>query len=365
MKKTRKSIESKIMRAVLCVLCAICIIFSGCSGGTDDDTTGSDDSTTTSGDNNGGSTGKEEGGSGVETTIFDLHCFTKLKDGTILFSENDYDYDYTDHTAAKAQCKFTEEARDYVEDKFTKLQEKVQAENPAENTFKTVLNDAINLTDRQGNTYDTPRVLADMLDRGIPVFYQETAKYIAQIINNLDGDDQAKFRACYDHLAAKAYENSMIITDEYRGYARLVTIHKDKPEIADKLNELKIDKADTEKTLMNLLKQVAAKQNIEAETLKDSVNLALDIDGLYGLRDSITIRGGVPAQTINYYENWDEAMASLGGRNHRLSPPRARYQYDPSLYGDYDTYPKPMFGDMLDEELRKLQEQTQSYEMGR
>lgn len=364
MKKTRKIVESGIMRAVLCVLCAICIIFSGCSGGTDDDTTGSDDSTTTSGENNGGST-SDNGDGTTETKLkLDLHCFTKLEDGTILFSGEDAYGTIED--AARVQCKYTEEARDYVADKFTKLQEKMQAENPTENTFKTVLNDAINLTDRQGNTYDTPYELADMLDRGIPVFYQETAKYIAQIINSLDKGDQAKFRACYDYLAAQAYERSLTVTKKSNpyGYPTLVTVNKDKPEIKAELSNLKIADQDVEKTLMTLLKQVAAKQSIMAETLKDSVNLALDIDGLYGLRDSVAIQGKVPAQTIDYYENWDEAMASLGGRNHRL-PPRARYQYDPSLYGDYDTYPKPMFSDLLDAELQKLQTQTQSYEMGR
>lgn len=360
MKKTRKIIESRIMRAVLCVFCAICIIFSGCSGGTDDDTTSSDDSTTTSGDNNGGSTGDNGGGSTETELKLDLHCFTKLKDGTILFSENDTDYDYTEHTAAKAQYKFADVAQEYIKIKFASLQEKMQAENPTENTFKTVLNDALNLADRQGDTYNTPYKLCKMLDRGIPVFYQETAKYIAQIINSLDGNDQAKFRACYDYLAAQAYEKSLIVTDD----PTLVTLNQDKPKIANELDGLKIKEVDTEKTLMALLKQVAGKQNIKAETLKDSVNLALDINGLYGLRDSVMIQGGVPTQTRSDYQSWEVVMASLGGRNHRL-PRRARYKYDPSLYGDYDTYPKPMFGDLLDKELQKLQQQTQSYEMGR
>lgn len=315
MKKTRKSVESKIMRAVLCVLCAICIIFSGCSGGTDDDTTSSDDSTTTSGDNNGGSTGGNGSGSTETELKLDLHCFTEIEEYGKLFSgDNKY---VTTEKAAEIQSKYTEEAQGYIKRKFAHLQEQIQKENPTENEFKTVLSDAINLTDRQGNTYDTPHKLADTLDRGIPAFYQETAKYIAQIINNLDGNDQAKFRACYDHLAAKAYENSMIITDEYRGYARLVTIHKDKPEIADKLKELKIDEADTEKILMTLLKQVAAKQSITAKTLKDSVNLALDIDGLYGMRDSILIKAGIPAQTFDQYEGWND----IGGRENALPPP--------------------------------------------
>lgn len=360
MKKTRKSIESKIMRAVLCVFCTICIIFSGCSGGTDDDTTGSDDSTTTSGDNNGGSTGKEEGGSGVETTIFDLHCFTKLENGTVLFSGEDAYGTIED--AAKVQYKFATEAQKYIRIKFENLQDKMQAEDPTENTFKTVLNDALNLTDRQGDTYNTPNRLAMVLDRGIPVFYQETAKYIAQIVNSLDGDDQAKFRACYDHLAAQAYDASLTIDKTSDRYNDLMPIKGEKEEIAAELSKWDIDGKDAEKTLMALLKQVAAKQSITAETLKDSVNLALDINGLYGLRDSVAIQGGVPTQTRSDYQSWEVVMASLGGRNHKL-PHRARYQYDPSLYGDYDTYPKPMFGNMLNDELDKLQ--TQSYEMGR
>lgn len=47
-----------------------------------------------------------------------------------------------------------------------------------------------------------------------------------------------------------------------------------------------------------------------------------------------------------------------------LCPPRARNTYDPSKY-DLQMSRKPMFGDLLDAELQKLQTQTQSYEMGR
>lgn len=47
-----------------------------------------------------------------------------------------------------------------------------------------------------------------------------------------------------------------------------------------------------------------------------------------------------------------------------LCPPRARYTYNPSNYG-WPMSQKPMFGDLLDAELARLQTQTQSYEMGR
>lgn len=297
MKKIEKCIGMRYMGAVLCVLCVLWVMVS-CSSPSSSENDGEAKPTppeATGPDDDGqDTTGEGGGGTGNTDSIFKLHCFTKLKDGTILFSENDYDYDYTDHTAAKAQYKFAKEAQTYIVAKFADLQTKIQAENPDENTFKTVLSDAINLTDRQGETYATPYDLADFLDRGIPAFYQETAKYIAQIINNLDGNDQAKFRACYDHLAVQAYEKSLTVTKKSNpyGYPTLVTVNEDKTTIAAELSNLGIKDADVEKTLIDLLKQVAGKQNIKTETLKDSVNLALDINGLYGLRDSVAIQGG-------------------------------------------------------------------------
>lgn len=282
MKKTRKSVESRIMRVVLCVFCAICIIFSGCSGGTDDDTTSSDDSTTTSGDNNGGTTGGEGEGKDpvVETSIFDLHCFTE---GVKTFSVGG-GYE----GAAEFQYTYTKAAQKYIRDKFTDLQTQMQTENPAENEFKTVLNDALNLTDQNDTAYN----LAILLDRGIPAFYQETAKYIAQIINNLGGNDQAKFRACYDHLAVQAYENSLTLDRNGDTYNHHIPVKGDKEKIAGELKDNDIKDQDVEKTLKELLDQVADNNNIKRDTLKDSVNLALDIDGLYGLHDSVYIQGG-------------------------------------------------------------------------
>lgn len=349
------------MGAVLCVLCVLWVMVS-CSSPSSSENDGEAKPTppeATGPDDDGqDTTGEGGGGTGNTDSIFKLHCFTE---GVTSFNVGG-GYE----GSAKFQSEYTKKAQTYIVAKFADLQTKIQAENPDENTFKTVLSDAINLTDRQGETYATPSELAEMLDRGIPAFYQETAKYIAQIINNLDGNDQAKFRACYDHLAVQAYEKSLTVTKKSNpyGYPTLVTVNEDKTTIAAELSNLGIKDADVEKTLIDLLKQVAGKQNIKAETLKDSVNLALDINGLYGLRDSVAIQGGVPTQTRSDYQSWEVVMASLGGRNHRL-PPRARYQYDPSLYGDYDTYPKPMFGNMLDDELAKLQMQTQSYEMGR
>lgn len=364
MKKTRKIVESGIMRAVLCVLCAACIIYmnTACTTPTsgpeiDDENppvTIPDDPTNPGG--NGGTTTNPDNPKPVEPVEeelkLDLHCFTE---GVTSFNVGG-GYE----GAAKFQSEYTKVAQKYIKDKFTALQTQMQAENPTENTFKTVLNDAVNL---KGTTapYNTAEALTLTLDRGIPAFYGETAKYIAQIVNNLDGDDQAKFRACYDHLAAHAYEKSLTVKEGGKAYATLATVTQDKPEIATELSNLHIANQDVEKTLMTLLKQVAAKQDIQASTLKDSVNLALDIDGLYGLRDSVMVQGGVPAQTRSSYQNWDVAVP--GGRENML-PPRARYSYDPMKYG-YTMYQKPMFNNMLDKELQKLQQQTQSYEMGR
>lgn len=299
MKKTRKIVESGIMRAALCVLCAACIIYmnTACTTPTsgpeiDDEVTTNPIDPTNPGGNGDSTDDKEEGKDPVvEELKLDLHCFIENEDGTKV---DHFAQGVGYEGAAEFQSKYTKAAQKYIKDKFTDLQTQMQTENPTENTFKTVLNDAINLTDRQGETYATPFDLADMPDRGIPAFYQETAKYIAQIINNLDGNDQAKFRACYDRLAAQAYEKSLTVTKKSNPdeYPTLVTVNEDKATIAAELSNLGIKDADVEKTLMTLLKQVACKQNIKAETLKDSVNLALDINGLYGLHDSVYIQGG-------------------------------------------------------------------------
>lgn len=294
MKKTEKCIGMRYMGAVLCVLCVLWVMVS-CSSPSSSENDGEAKPTppeATGPDDDGqDTTGEGGGGTGNTDSIFKLHCFIENEDGTKV---DHFAQGVGYEGAAEFQSKYTKAAQKYIKDKFTDLQTQMQTENPTENTFKTVLNDAINLTDRQGETYATPFDLADMPDRGIPAFYQETAKYIAQIINNLDGNDQAKFRACYDRLAAQAYEKSLTVTKKSNPdeYPTLVTVNEDKATIAAELSNLGIKDADVEKTLMTLLKQVACKQNIKAETLKDSVNLALDINGLYGLHDSVYIQGG-------------------------------------------------------------------------
>lgn len=344
MKKTEKCIGMRYMGAVLCVLCVLWVMVS-CSSPSSSENDGEAKPTPpeATGPDDDGQDTTGEGGGGTENTdsIFKLHCFTEIEKYGKLFSGDV-------ENVAEIQSKYVEEANEHLETKTRLLKDNTQDKNGLEGILNKTINDMYLYVQD-----------AYALDNYIPRYYEHTSKYIAQIINNLDNNkDQEKFRACYDCLAIQAYENSMVVKKENHSYSTLVTIHKDKPEITKRLNKLEIDDKDVEETLKGLLDQVASNNNINKDTLKDSVNLALDIDGLYGLRDSITFQGDVPA-CINPNTSWEE----IGGFQNTL-PPRANHTYNPGDYG-WSMSQKLMFGDLLDKELQKLQEQTQSYEMGR
>lgn len=116
------------------------------------------------------------------------------------------------------------------------------------------------------------------------------AKYFAQIINTIeDSHAQAKFRACYDMLADRAYRDSLHLQDFNLPFQE-VPADENLPGMQAALTAVGIDANNyqqIEDEFDTLLSQVAVQNGLRPETLRGITNFALLNESIYGVNNYI------------------------------------------------------------------------------
>lgn len=146
------------------------------------------------------------------------------------------------------------------------------------------------------------------LDEHVFDLYKGASKYFAQIINAIgDTNDQAKFRACYDMMAERAYRDTLHTED--LNFPEVPT-DQNLPKIQAALEEVGLDSNNTrqiEDEFDRILAQVAIKNNLRPETLRGVTNYSLLNESLYGIEDYLyKLAGGdlIPVKREKAFENY-------------------------------------------------------------
>lgn len=130
----------------------------------------------------------------------------------------------------------------------------------------------------------------DTLNKFVYDNYAGSAKYFAQIINTIgDSHNQAKFRACYDMLADRAYRDSLHLQDFNLPFQE-VPADENLPGMQAALTAVGIDANNyqqIEDEFDTLLSQVAVQNGLRPETLRGVTNFALLNESIYGVNNYI------------------------------------------------------------------------------
>lgn len=126
------------------------------------------------------------------------------------------------------------------------------------------------------------------LDEHVFDLYKDSAKYFAQMINTIeDSHDQAKFRACYDMLADRAYRDSLHLQDFNLPFQE-VPADENLPGMQAALTAVGIDANNyqqIEDEFDTILSQVAVQNGLRPATLHACINYSLLNESLYGVED--------------------------------------------------------------------------------
>lgn len=164
--------------------------------------------------------------------------------------------------------------------------------------------------DLQQALYDNfpRRGVLNKVDETVINTYNKSSRYFAQMINQIgDPDDQAKFRACYDMLAERAYRDTLHTED--LNFPEVPT-DQNLPKIQAALEEVGLDSNNTrqiEDEFDRILAQVAIKNNLRPETLRGVTNYSLLNESLYGIEDYLyKLAGGdlIPVKREKAFENY-------------------------------------------------------------
>lgn len=189
--------------------------------------------------------------------------------------------------------------KDYFCDKIANTRQQLDREitDPNENALKGTLA-------RSYTSLTQASDLLSSLDVNIQVHYDVFAEYFAQTINQIkDKNDQAKFRVCYDILADRAYRDSLHLQD-FVADCQKIPANEDVPQMQAELATIGLsnDYRQIEDELDRILTEVAEQNNLQPNTLHGCFDNALFNEGLYGIRDYITIysHGKLKANTDEY-----------------------------------------------------------------
>ncbi|MDE5899223.1 MAG: hypothetical protein K2H09_08195 [Treponemataceae bacterium] len=126
------------------------------------------------------------------------------------------------------------------------------------------------------------------ISENISNWYINSSEVFAQIINQIRGqDNKAKFRACYDMLADRAYRDSLHLQDFNLPFQE-VPADQNLPEMQAALSAVGIDANDyqqIENEFERILSQVAGQNGLRTETLQNYMDYSLLIESLYGVED--------------------------------------------------------------------------------